>query len=480
MGTFAAVLHDTYTRRRALAIVAALIATLTVPALVAVVPNAHQGLLVIAGIVIGIIAVLLMPSKRLNAAVTGDQNTQGTLGQAIALALYLSPLVLLNLVFPLVTPTISNQHVGGVSLTYVILASSITTPWLAQAACMPAYRGLATLMGEKDMSQIVPRFVQGWVPMLVQSLPLVALFALPLWIFSGWSAHAMGLYMALCVLHLIFVQSLVIANIGERRGHWAIAWIAYAGSLMLAPTWVWLPPVAATLTQLFFIRKHLHHAAALTRLSHADVAKDLARGLLMGSVLWGDKFILFLVTEGQFQVVVVFMAMLPAVLAYNFYFVNLAPSVDNNIRVLHTAIQGQPIKDLVSTSTELSRVIDRSVLRTGALGMLLTLACSLVLEALVPQHAGLAVSIALASWAFMMLTMLGYELDYIGERHMSQILAAIHLLIMIGAFTVLPSTGAYLMIVIGDITLVAVAWWLYKRAWSQPEYTLFWRHAIAW
>lgn len=480
MGSFAAVLHDTYSRRRALLIAAALVATLAVPALVGVVPARESGLLIAAGAVIGVITVLLMPNKRLNAAVTGRSDTRGTLGQGIALALYLSPLVLLNLVFPMVTPAINSQEVGGVSLTYIVLASSITTPWLAQAACMPAYRGLAQLMGDKDMSQIVPRFVQGWIPMLVQALPLVAVFGLPLWLVSGWSAQAMGLYALLCVLHLVFVQSLVIANIGERRGHWAVAWISYAAALAVAPTWVWLPPVAATLTQLFFIRGHLRHATALVRLPHGDVAKDLLRGLLLGSVLWGDKFILFMVTDGQFQVIVVFMAMLPAVLAYNFYFVNLAPAVDNNIRGLHTAIQGEPIKDLVNTSAELSRVIDRSVLRTGALGMLLTLACSLVLEVLVPEQAGLAVGIALASWAFMMLTMLSYELDYIGERHLSQWLAAAHLVVMIAAFALVPSVSAYFIIVVGDLALVALAWWLYKRAWSQPEYTLFWRHAVTW
>ena len=48
------------------------------------------------------------------------------------------------------------------------------------------------------------------------------------------------------------------------------------------------------------------------------------------------------------------------------------------------------------------------------------------------------------------------------------------------AFALLPSAGAYTMVVAADFVLVAIAWVLYKRHWSQPEYTLFWRHATAW
>jgi hypothetical protein len=31
-----------------------------------------------------------------------------------------------------------------------------------------------------------------------------------------------------------------------------------------------------------------------------------------------------------------------------------------------------------------------------------------------------------------------------------------------------------------DLVLIRVAWGLYKHHWSQPEYTLFWRHATTW
>ena len=138
------------------------------------------------------------------------------------------------------------------------------------------------------------------------------------------------------------------------------------------------------------------------------------------------------------------------------------------------------MNELVSTSGRLARVIDRSVLRTGALGMVLTLACSLVLGSIFPEQLMLAVVVALSSWCFLMLTMLSYELDYIGERFAPQSLGAVHIAVLALSFWLLPLVSAYGVILLADLALVTIAWVLYKRHWSQPEYTLFWRHAVAW
>lgn len=48
------------------------------------------------------------------------------------------------------------------------------------------------------------------------------------------------------------------------------------------------------------------------------------------------------------------------------------------------------------------------------------------------------------------------------------------------SFAALPVLSAYGVVLLADLVLVTIAWVLYKRHWSQPEYTLFWRHAVAW
>ncbi|WP_156417224.1 hypothetical protein [Kocuria rhizophila] len=105
----------------------------------------------------------------------------------VELLLYLSPVIFLNIVFPLVSPRMAEATVGGVQLTHVVLTSSITVPWLAQAACMPADRAIGELMAERDMQKITRRFCEVWPAMFLQTLPLAGLFALPLWLATGWS-----------------------------------------------------------------------------------------------------------------------------------------------------------------------------------------------------------------------------------------------------------------------------------------------------
>ena len=69
------------------------------------------------------------------------------------------------------------------------------------------------------------------------------------------------------------------------------------------------------------------------------MAADLGRGVLLGSVLWAHLLFLFLKTQAAFDVTVVFFAVLPAVLAYNYYFVRLAPAFDRGVLVVRSAME---------------------------------------------------------------------------------------------------------------------------------------------
>jgi hypothetical protein len=486
MTSLQSLLQDSYARRRTVAIIVALLLTALVPLADTVLPAGWSTALLAAGVLL-LMVTLLMLSRPGASAGIGTAESDGGNRRGAGLLLYLSPVILLNLVYPLVSPAMAAVNVGGVQLTLVVLASSITVPWLAQAACLPAYRAIGDLMAERDMAAITRRFCTTWPAMFVQSLPLVVVFAVPLWLATRWSFPALATYAALCALHLLFVQSLILTNVGERRGLWALAWAAYAVALFAAPTLWWLPPVLGTLTQVATMGRGLAAVRLARRLDARHFSADLLRGLLLGAVLWADKFVLFLVTDGDFQVVIVFLAMLPAVVAYNYYFVNLAPRVDRAVTDLHRTIAGEPLTRLATRSRELSRTVDRAILSTGAVGMVLTLVIVLLLEGLQPVNVLLAVSVGVASWAFMILTLLSYELDYIGEKVLPQILGGIHLALCAAAFllvgAVQGSTGAVLAygaLVVADLVLVAVAWVLYKRHWTQPEYTLFWRHATTW
>lgn len=483
MTSLRSLLADSFSRRLTMIIITALALTALIPVANSVLPPGWSFSLLALGALLVMIALLMLSRPSKGERVESAGGTRSGAG----LLLYLSPVILLNLVYPLVSPAMASVEVGGVQLTLVVLASSITVPWLAQSACLPAYRAIGDLMAERDMVAITRRFCATWPAMFVQSAPLILVFALPLWLATRWSFTAVATYAALCALHLLFVQSLVLANVGSRRGLWALAWTAYAGALFLAPTIWWLPPLLGAATQIAAMGRGLAAVRLSRRLDARNFSADLVRGLLLGSVLWADKFVLFLVTGGNFQVVIVFLAMLPAVIAYNYYFVNLAPHVDRAVADLHRTIAKEPLTVLATRSKRLSRTVDRAVLSTAAVGMMLTLAVSLLLDGIQPVHVLLAVAVGTASWTFMILTLLSYELDFIGEKTMAQVLGGIHLGLCIIAFLLIDATQtsagaalAYGALVAADLLLVVVAWVLYKRHWRQPEYTLFWRHATSW
>ncbi len=108
-----------------------------------------------------------------------------------------------------------------------------------------------------------------------------------------------------------------------------------------------LPPLVGLATQLIPLRRHWASLTRSARLHFADVATDVVRGLLLGAVLWSDKYFLFLKAGDHFAVTSVYMALLPAVLAYNYYFVRLAPRFDASITELRGAMEEAPYGVLI-------------------------------------------------------------------------------------------------------------------------------------
>jgi hypothetical protein len=212
----------------------------------------------LAMVIVGAIAVLLV-LPRVSGGLTDqpDANRRSWWRPAIEMALYLSPVLLLTTVFPFATHRIVDVHIGGVPLILLILASSVTVPWLSQAVCLPVYRAIGPLIPEGDMDAIQRRFCQVWASTFVRSLPAVAVFALVVQLVMSWTWSAFGTYLALSVLHVAFTQSLIVSNVDRRRARWAIAWTCYAAALFVVPALWYLPPIVGLVSQLIPLRKYL-------------------------------------------------------------------------------------------------------------------------------------------------------------------------------------------------------------------------------
>ena len=45
---------------------------------------------------------------------------------------------------------------------------------------------------------------------------------------------------------------------------------------------------------------------------------------------------------------------------------------------------------------------------------------------------------------------------------------------------ILPNETGYLPIIAGEAVLAFACYRVYRQAWAAPEYSLFWRRALAW
>lgn len=414
----------------------------------------------------------------------------GRIGALRALLLHLAPVALLMVAYPLASQRI-HTSIGGTPLLTLLLASSVTVPWLSQSACLPLYRAVGDLLPIREESQLVAlerRMVAAWPRVFVQALPSVLLFAIPLQLVFGWSVSAFATYLALAALHLVFVQSVVVTNVAQRRGLWALSWFVYAAALFIVPTWWFLPPVLATLVQLWSLRYPIGamlRSSAPERLALAKVDlrltwADIAKGFLLGSVLWADKLFLFATTRGRFDVDVVYLAMLPVVLAYNYYFVRLAPVFDRQVLTVRHALENEPFAALSSASRRLVDDTANALVRTAAVAALLNAGIVALIVFVRPADAALAVAVSIASWLFMAATLLGYKLDYVGRGGVAMLFGALHLVLVVAAFAFLPALPAYLLMIAGESVLVVAAAVVAYSTWSSPSYTLFWRHATSW
>jgi hypothetical protein len=392
------------------------------------------------------------------------------------------PVGLLTIAYPVAATRMAGHTVGGVPLATFLLAASLTVPWLSQGVCMPLYRVLGELNGSADQADVRRRFCAAWPATFARALPLAVLTAVPLFLALRWSLTAVASFVVLVGLHLALVQGLVPANAGRARAGWAVAWTAYAAALLLAPSIWFLPPLVALLTQLVPLRRDLL-VRPVWRVHHAErtVVADVLRGLLLGSVLWGDKLFYFVRSDGAFPVTTVFLALLPAVLAYNYFFASMAPRIDAAVESLRTAMQEQTLTGLAPVSRALARRVSTSVRRTALVGAALSLVAATILTATSPATAALVAAVCVASWCFMMLTLLCYQLDYIGDRVGALGSSAVHLALTAAAFACLPAGApAYAALAIAELALLALVLRRCLCAWSVPEYNFFWRRALSW
>jgi len=171
-----------------------------------------------------------------------DRSARARVASLWSMLQAMSPAILLGACYPIVGPQLGSHDVGGIPLSSLVVGVSVAVPWLSQVAGTPVYRLIGDAPYRGDGA--ARRFVRVWPALFALVLPPVLVVTALVALTTGWSATAMGAYIALALMNMLFVQSLVVADMGGSRGRWTLGWVAYAIALLIAPTiWI-LPPLA--------------------------------------------------------------------------------------------------------------------------------------------------------------------------------------------------------------------------------------------
>jgi hypothetical protein len=392
----------------------------------------------------------------------------------------LSPVIFLSVAYPLAAGRLAALQIGGVAFSRLLLAASTTAPWLSQIVCMPMFTALSPHAAGRGSRDLAVQVLRAWPWTFAAAVPVAGLLVVPVWLTQGWRPQAVLVYATLCLLNAAFAQSLVYSVISRHSILWTAGWAVYGLALLAVPRLWFAPPLAATAVQALFLLGRSRFAAVRAR-KPAHLGASLAKGALLGCLLWADKYVYFLRFPRSFSPLVLFGAMIPAIVAYNFYFALLAPRTDGLVESVRQAMEAESISRLRHEATILSRHIRGSAAQASVLCALLSLITVTAILAVWPSYRLAAGSEMLACWCFVMGSIACYKLAYLGQARLAYGYGAVHLILTSAAFA-FSSSGpdAYWALAAAEIPLTALLLRACLRDWDQPEFMLFWRHAIRW
>lgn len=386
--------------------------------------------------------------------------------------------------------------IGGTPVIDLWLASGSTMPWLAYVIVMPVSLALG--------DDIFLRGLAGSAYCLMKRIPWAmiagAVMAAVLGILLP-RPHAIGTdsgfqieFITSSVLHLLL--ALMMVNVFAQQKHkvYLGAWTAYALVLAVLPEVWFLPPLAACAV---LSGPFLSDARTFGRHADSDALKfgspslkwtRIKRGLVLGSIFWGDKIlILFLFPEmatGGHNATQFLAATLPAIILCNWYFLRLAPGMTRMWTIVFRAMSESSVPVFQATRKNLSVMF---------LGMCLELFIAVQVAWIftlgifswqfpseLDQYRMLIYSSGLSSLVFILACHL-YLLNAEGPA-IGFVIAQIAIL---GAFVfqgqIEPTFELFNIIAFVGAGL-GVIWMLLpaRRATSLPEYAAFWRSAADW
>ncbi|WP_199911111.1 hypothetical protein, partial [Mycobacterium tuberculosis] len=143
-----------------------------------------------------------------------------------------------------------------------------------------------------------------------------------------------------------------------------------------------------------------------------DIALDALRGFFTGSIIWADKYILFLVTGGEINVVAIYLSLIPCVIAYNYFFVVEADRVNASIQHLWTIFDRLPYKGVQAESSKALRTSNHAIRNSLLIYIASAIVTGILMFIFLPQSYPLALSGLVVAFLFVAVALLIYQIEY--------------------------------------------------------------------
>ncbi|APT84106.1 hypothetical protein CAQU_02365 [Corynebacterium aquilae DSM 44791] len=401
-------------------------------------------------------------------------------GAALArVAANLAPTALLMSVFPLIAGEFSASMLGATPALVVVLAVSVSVPWVCGIVAAPFYPALSEV-SRAEPTAFAAAFMRVWPPLVLWSAVPVVFFTTVCTVLIGWDGRAAAFFAAGLATNVLLAQALIVIQELRMVGTQVAAWAAYAAALYAAPQLWWLAPLAGVVVCLWRVRASLGAVRSVVVLNSKQVLPHMRDGALASSVLWLDKFLLIALLWDRVDVYTVYVALIPMVVAQSLYFGRLYDSFHTYTQRLSRLVATCPAAELNTKVRATCRRIEYVVLVPVALGVLGAVGIVGLAPVLGLKMAGALGFVVAAPLAFLCLSLACFQLNQLGGGDDTRLLCAAHGAATVLALVFLPLAGAYVALIVIDGVLATIAIARVRRRVCSAAFELFWKEAVAW
>jgi hypothetical protein len=390
------------------------------------------------------------------------------------------PMAVLAAAYLVANARIEATQLGGVRLDRLLLSSAVVAPILSQSVSGPLFRSLEGAPGPRDLRVSAALTLRNLPRALLLALPVLALM-------TALSAHALrlapsGAFALAAVLwvHLLFAAALVPAYAHRKGSMLVLGWATYAAVLAAFPTVWWAPALAGFASQALLL---LHLCEV--RLDHVPVLglgsmlHGLLRGVAFSLPLWVLPVAVYLVGDGRLSPVPIFLALTPALVCYQVYFVVIATPVWVRLDRARQLLATEPYDRARAELQEIERSVRRGLLRVTGLLVLLLEATATLAFGTDYTGAVLFLGVMLGAAAAVVTIAEVTRLTMVRDGLAPFLVSAVVLAVVLVASGLGAGLGV-LLVTHGAACLVCTvgARLASRLAWGSPEHSLFWARAL--